>query len=279
MQQSDQNGEADERDRPPANRRKTNGGQQAEGRSGNFGEAIHRVAIAARWGNAKSMVVHCRHARHRQGMLSLAIPALFAAAAPVPLDSLLVERVRCVAVLAIIANDQQRGATIWPGFPPLARRGAHFAKLVGEGVMAQTGRSKEQVRDAILAEVKTLQKTPGNGAVTANGQSCVALMNQVAPPPPPPDRAWCAALASDTYDSVSRAEGHSPRAQNLGNIAALLDAAARDDLRAKGKSGNQADQVISEARARMARDATALKLAGKSRVLDLEPCLELLQAR
>lgn len=207
--------------------------------------------------------------------------ALFAAAAatPVPLNPDQKERLRCVAALAVIASDQQRGSSVWPGFPPLARRGAHFAKVVGEGVMTETGRSKEQVRDAILGEVKALQKTPGNTATTALGQSCVALMNRIDPAPPPPERPYCAALAGDAYENVRRVEGNSPNAQNLGNIASMLNAAARDELRAKGKSGTEADRILSEARAKLTRDATALRLAGKSQVLDLEPCLDVLQAK
>jgi hypothetical protein len=210
-------------------------------------------------------------------MISLVIPALFAAAAPAPFSPAQKESLRCVAALAIIASDQQKGGSNWPSFPPLSRRGAHFAEKIGTQMVTQTGRTKEQVRAAILAEVAALQAKPGNSATTALGLSCVALMNELDPPPPPPERLYCAALASSTYDAVRAAEGSSTQAQSLGNISAILIASARDELIAGGKSGPEADIVIAEARAKLTRDSEALRQAGKSETLDLEPCLELVQ--
>lgn len=210
-------------------------------------------------------------------MISLFIPAIFAAATPAPLNSDQTERLRCIAALAIIASDQQGGGSNWPTFPPLARRGAHFAEKMGQAVIAETGRSKEQVRDAILAEVAALQAKPGNSATTALGLTCFALMNELDPAPPPPERPYCAALASSAYDSVRAAEGNSGRAQSLGNISAMLAASARDELIEQGKAATEADAIVAEARAKLVRDSESLRAAGKSETADLEPCLELLQ--
>lgn len=210
-------------------------------------------------------------------MISLLIPAFFAAATPAPLSDDQKERLRCVAALAIIANDQQNSGSNWPNFPPLARRGAHFAEKIGKATIAETGRSKEQVRDAIIAEVAALQEKPGNSATTALGLTCVALMNELDPPEPPPERAYCAALAGNAYDSVRETEGNSKRTQSLGNISAMLNSSARDDLVAKGKSAAEADKMVAAARSKLIDDSEALRKAGKSETLDLEPCLELLQ--
>ena len=96
-------------------------------------------------------------------MFSLAL-ALAAALAPSPLTSEQSQRIRCVAVLAIVAGEQQRHTAAALELPPLERRGARFAQIVGDAMMKETGRSQGQVRDLILAEVASVQKGAGSTA-------------------------------------------------------------------------------------------------------------------
>ena len=87
--------------------------------------------------------------------VALSLPAF--AAAPPPLTPEQNERVRCVAALAIVANEQERGVGDWDSLPPLKSRGSHFAGVVGDTLTGEGGRTREAVRDAILAAVADFQ--------------------------------------------------------------------------------------------------------------------------
>jgi hypothetical protein len=65
--------------------------------------------------------------------------------------------IRCVAGLGIVANQQKRGEG-WTDYPDLNKDGPDYAALVGEDVMTTTGKTQEQVRDLIFAEVERFRK-------------------------------------------------------------------------------------------------------------------------
>ncbi len=204
-------------------------------------------------------------------MLLLAIPTLFAAAtsAPPPLTSGERAQVRCVAALAIVASEQQRGVNEWGNLPPLARRGAHFAGQVGE-TLVKAGRTREQVREAMTGEVAAFQKAGDLPADTV--KQCIALMDKVDPPVPPPGLPQCAALVALAAKDAVRQDPKSDAATYLTGFAAVLDARARDDLQAQGKTIPESDIAMGLAREGIEADAKA----GKP-LPDLEACLE--QAR
>ena len=63
---------------------------------------------------------------------------------PVPLNESQRRDLSCVAVLAIIASEQERGVESAFDYPLLAERGATYAGLVGKRIMDETGRTKSR---------------------------------------------------------------------------------------------------------------------------------------
>lgn len=197
--------------------------------------------------------------------------ALAAVPAPLPLTSEQQQRIRCVAVLAIVAGEQQRRTAAALDLPPLDRQGARFAQAVGDAVMKESGRTREQVRDLILTQVKAAQQAAGPAAKLPieEARGCVAVMNAVAPPLPPPGAVQCAGLLKLAADDVKRREGMSKTATDLITIAALLDDRARTELRAAGKTEAESDRDLT-----LAREAIAAK---PETAPDMEACVELAQ--
>ena len=202
-------------------------------------------------------------------MLSLVLA--LAAASPPPLDTDQQQRLRCVAVLAILAGEQERHTAAALELPPLARQGARFAQLAGDAVVKETGRTQEQVRDLILQQVAAVQKKAGADAKLPieEARSCVAVMNAVAPPLPPPSTIQCAGLLKLAADDIKRREGMSKTAMDLIAIASLLDNRARTELGAAGKNEAESDKELT-----LAREGLAAKPESAP---DMEACVELAQ--
>lgn len=202
-------------------------------------------------------------------MFSLALA--LAAAAPPALSIEQQQRIRCVAVLAIVAGEQQRRTAAALDLPPLERQGARFAQVVGDALVQESGRTQEQVRDLILAQVKAAQQAAGPAAKLPidEARGCVDVMNAVAPPLPPPSAVDCAGLLKLAADDVKRREGMSKTATDLITIAALLDDRARTELRVAGKTGAESDKDMT-----LAREAIAAK---PETAPDMEACVELAQ--
>jgi hypothetical protein len=198
-------------------------------------------------------------------MLSL---ALALAVAPPPLSTEHQQQLRCVALLAIVAGEQDRRTAAALELPPLARDGARFAQVVGDAVV-QTGRSREQVRDLILAEVSAVQKAAGPEAKlpVEEARDCVTLAKQIAPPPPPPGAVQCAGLLKLAADDVRRREGMSKAATDLITLASVVENRARTELRAQGRTDAEGDRELGLAR-------EAIQKAPDS-APDLESCVEL----
>jgi len=173
----------------------------------------------------------------------------------------------CVSTLAIVAYEQGRGDTRWP---PLDEDGARFAQVVGERVMKQSGQTREQVRDAILAAVAAHQKTKtlSDTEVTA----CLALMRESLPALPAPTLPQCAAMLRLAYDDEHGRNGLSDDAKKLSTIASILDHKAREALRGQGKSGPEADAAMAEARDGVVAEVKARDADGVSAGVDYSAC-------
>jgi hypothetical protein len=199
-------------------------------------------------------------------MLSL---VLALAAAPAPLSADRQQQLRCVALLAIVAGEQERRTAAALELPPLARDGARYAQVVGDAVVRETGRSQEQVRELILAEVAALQKGAGPEAKlpVEEARSCAATIAQVAPPPPPPSPVQCAGLLKLAADDVRRREGMSKSATDLITLQSVVENRARTELRAQGKTEAEGDRELG-----LAREAIAKAPATAP---DMEACVEL----
>jgi hypothetical protein len=199
-------------------------------------------------------------------MLSL---ALALAAVPAPLSAERGQQIRCVAVLAILAGEQERRTAAALELPPLGRQGARFAQVVGEAIVRDGGRSREQVRDLILQQVQAVQKAAGpeGKPPVEEGRSCVVLMNALAPPLPPPSPIQCAGLLKLAADDVRQRDGMTKAAMDLTTLASALENRARAELGAAGRSGSESDRELT-----LALEAIAAK---PEMAPDMEACVEL----
>ena len=207
-------------------------------------------------------------------MLAVSQPA---ASPPVPLDQMQRRDLSCVAVLAIVASEQERGMESALDYPLLSERGAAYAAMVGQRIMDDTGRTKEQVRDDILAAVAE-QQTMAQDAdepdelVRSEMATCLPLLDAAVPPKPKPDLTQCAGMLQLAYEEVHNREGLSKTAQDLKTLAAVLDSRARDQMRAEGLSGQESDILLTQSREAMLADAKKLKAKGQGSDLDFDHC-------
>ncbi|MEQ8743558.1 hypothetical protein [Parasphingorhabdus sp.] len=207
-------------------------------------------------------------------MLALSQPA---ATPPVPLDATQQRDLSCVAVLAIIASEQERGVESALDYPLLSERGATYAGLVGERIMDDTGRTKEQVRDDILAAVADQQAMAQDAAdpdalVRSEMATCLPLLDAAVPPKPKPDLTQCAGMLQLAYEEVHSREGLSKTAQDLKTLATVLDSRARDQMRAEGLSGQESDILLTQSREAMLADAKQKESLGQGSDLDFDHC-------
>lgn len=200
-------------------------------------------------------------------MLSLVMA--IAAASPPALTADQQQRVRCVAILAIVAGEQERRTAAALALPPLTRRGARFAQVVGEGVVKESGRTEAQVREAILAEVAAAQKTSrATGALPIEpARTCITLMEAIAPPLPPPSPVQCAALVKLAAEDVRRREGMTKAAMDLTTLASVLESRARSELVSSGRTASESDRELT-----LTREAIAAK---PDTAPELDACMDL----
>ncbi len=189
-------------------------------------------------------------------------------AAPKPLALYQQERVRCVAALAIVANDQTRGVTSWGDVPPLQKRGAHFAGTVGQSLIDKNALTKEAVRSLFVAGVAAFQKKALSPETV---QRCFALMNEI----DAPALSDCAAMLSLAYDDQRLRSAVATDNRSLATYAAVLDGRARDELRKTGKTEAEADIIIGKARERYAAQLADQEKQGIEPDLPLDACFEM----
>lgn len=180
----------------------------------------------------------------------------------------------CVAAFAIVASEQERGIESALSYPLLTERGRTYAGQVGERVMTETGQSREEVRDAILAAVADQQAKVKNVAepdevVAGEMAKCLPLLDAELPAKPKPTLNQCAAMMQLAYEEVYRREKLSKKAQDLKTLTFVLDSRAREVMRAEGKSGNESDIILTQIRE---------ELSGKAKsqpALDIDHCFAL----
>ncbi len=209
---------------------------------------------------------------NRTLILALSVTSL-AASPPVSLNADQAEQVRCVAALAVAAYDQQRGALGWAGFPWLPDRGKRFSGIIGDRLVKDTGLSRDAIRQAIIGEVAALQKRAGPQLEAQTlVRSCIAVMDKVDPPKAPPSLPKCAAMVSIAAQDAAAVDPRSVQARQLSNVAAILDAKAREELRMAGNTERENDVVIGLEKEAIAAQSKRNRMNGVADDLNIEHC-------
>lgn len=198
-------------------------------------------------------------------------------AASQPLSASQQNHVQCVAVLAIIANEQQRGIGGWEDLPPLATRGAKFSDRVIQGLVKDKSRKPEAARAEILAQVAALQAeaiASGNASAVLRARSapCIAMLDAEVPPPQPPTLPQCAAALAMAYEDEVAHQGLTKAARTLSIFAALLDGRAREALKAEGKTEAESDIVIGLEKEKLMAEFKASEGKGTQDRVDFPAC-------
>lgn len=200
-------------------------------------------------------------------ILTLAItpaitPVVEAATPPAPAPDLsrLTEdhraALRCAAAFAVVATEQSGGDAL-EGWPPLAVRGKRYFADTGERVMKEASLDREAVRDLISSEVRMLQTAVDpDAALSALAKPCLARLDAAVTPLATPNLRQCTAILALAYDEVHAREGLTPAARDLGTLASVLASRDREALVAAGRSSEEADRILGEARGAMATEAT-----------------------
>lgn len=174
-----------------------------------------------------------------------------AAALPTPAQA---KDIRCVAALAIVANEQKRG-TGWSDVDDVQDDGADFAAIVGDDVMKKTGATRDDVRTQMIAAVGAIQKSK---ALTRDVVTdCIVSMKARLPAPSVPELPRCAAIMGLAYDAVKARDGLSKDAKDLGTLASVLTYRAREIAIGEGKSMAEADAMIGVERDKAAKTGGA----------------------
>lgn len=215
-------------------------------------------------------------------ILVLALPSSAAHAAappppPVPdLSPLTADArtdLRCAAAFAVVATEQASGEAP-TGWPPLASRGRRFFVDTGTRVMADAGMTREAVRGVIAAEVGALQSAANpDAALEALAKPCVSRLDASVSPLIVPDLNQCAAILTLAADELHVREGMTPATQDLRTLASVLTSRERQALIARGRTGDEADRTVAQAREAMAVEADDDK--GGIDKYDVAHCYEL----
>lgn len=87
----------------------------------------------------------------------LAAPAGAQPAEPAPMTLEQTMLLRCSAVFAVVAGEQQRGVASARAYPPLAERGREFFVRASARLMDERHMAREQVEAALRAEAARFQ--------------------------------------------------------------------------------------------------------------------------
>jgi len=112
----------------------------------------------------------------------LAVPASAQQPAPAAMTLEQTMLLRCSAMFAIVAGEQQRGVARALAYPPLAQRGQEFFVRAGARLMDERHLSREQLEAAVRAEVAELQQGSARSAdpaafVAGVMQPCLAMLD------------------------------------------------------------------------------------------------------
>jgi len=212
--------------------------------------------------------------------LSLCLPAPVLAqdapAAPRPLTDSRRADLRCAAAFALAASAQARGEAAAQGLPPLRSRGKLFFTRNAEQAMAETGMTREQVRDVLTADVAAIQKQATDGAdnaLAATVRPCLPRLDAQVPPLRTPDLLQCSAILALAYEEVHAREGMSTAAMDLKTLASVLGAREHEALVATGISSDEADATIARAHDAMLKEA--MDSDGGVEKYDIDHCYDL----
>lgn len=180
---------------------------------------------------------------------------------------------RCAAAFAIVATAQSSGEAL-PGWPPLTVRGKRYFADTGLAVMKDAGLGREAVRDLIADDVRALQVAADpDAALAALAKPCSARLDATVPPLASPDLKQCAAIMALAYEDLYAREGLSPAARDIRTLASVLASREREALIALGRTGDEADRTLAQARAAMVAEAEDGK--GGIDKYDIAHCYEL----
>jgi hypothetical protein len=112
------------------------------------------------------------------------LPAAPAAAQPAATTPMTLEQtmlLRCSAVFAVVAGEQDRGAAGAQAYPPLAARGKEFFVRSAARLMDERHMSREQVEAALRAEAARFQAQAAQAPdrarfIDAAMQPCLAAL-------------------------------------------------------------------------------------------------------
>ena len=213
------------------------------------------------------------------------IPALLLApvpaqAAPLALGAEQTAQVRCVAVLAIVANEQQRGEGDWSGSPALAIRGAKFSDLVASALMKETKRSSQEARAEVLAQLSVLQAESAQAADSAAtlrevAGPCIVMLDRFVPPPKRPTLPQCAAALTLAFEDEKAHQGMSASARTLAVFSSALDGRAREELKAAGKTEAESDVVMGLEREKLLMEFKKHHKKGAQDKIDFQSCFDM----
>lgn len=213
-------------------------------------------------------------------MISLLLALAAQAATPTELTDIQQRDLRCAAAIAIVASEQERGVESALDYPPLAERGKRYFADVGERVMQETGMTREQVREVLEQDVEQLQReavesADPRGTVEAVMGPCLELLEESQGDVAKPGLLECTVYLTLAYEEVESREGMSATAKDLKTLATVLESRARDEMRAEGLSGNEADERLGLTRQRIEAEAMETEGSGESSDIDFTTCFEL----
>lgn len=112
--------------------------------------------------------------------LPLAVPASAQRPAAMTLEQTML--LRCSAMFALVAGEQQRGVASALAYPPLAARGREFFVRAGARLMDERQLSREQLEAAMRAEAAEVQQGISRAAdpaafVAGVMQPCLAMLD------------------------------------------------------------------------------------------------------
>ena len=216
----------------------------------------------------------------RRFILVLLLAPWSAQAAPLALGAEHIAQARCVAALAIVANEQQRGEADWSGYPALAIRGAKFSDLVIDVLMKETRRSREEARAEVLTQLSALQAESSQASdpvAFLNGVAnpCIVMLDGFVPPPKQPTLPQCAAALTLAFDDEKAHHGMSTSARTLAVFSSVLDSRARAALKAAGKTDAESDVVMGLEREKLLMEFKRQRKKGPQDKIDFQSCFEL----
>ena len=188
------------------------------------------------------------------------------------------QALQCAGVFAIVASEQAAGVPTALDWPPLAYRGKEYFVGTSTRVMQEAGLSREAVRDLLAQQVTALQQsteTRDADEVVAEAMTpCLPRLDATVPPLEVPSLLQCTAILKVAYDEVHAREGLSPAARDLATLASVLAAREKEALQGMGKTADEADRALVEARETLLAEASNPHGAGAEKY-DIARCYEL----